>query len=444
MIGNRSNRFSFFAITCGLVVGSFSCGIIGDEGLEKYDKVHNGALSSQKNEASASLDTMDGGIVPFACKEKTKDLAFANKVTQTLFNRSVTEKERALAAAGKLNREKFVKEAVESPEASNGINRFIQNLFRVENIAPIAAMNNDNLAEALADRDLVADLKKEPIELVLRNYKERPWPWFFTTDEVPCTKKTAEIYEYPELESSSFVNGCKLPQNRRGFLGLASTLRAVPSTFASTNNNYARVAFAVYLTQGFRLFDATNGPTGEKGLGIPLADCVPTTDFRVDRNGLVYGTASVPAVGATCASCHSKYNAPLSIAFRHFDEFGRTYTFDGLDRIRNDLNAINTSVEMAKVLLNESQSCWSVDGISPPRKFNGIPGLARLIGDNPDMLGDALGVQLAQNLGNENPNPNISSTVKKYYMEGDQMLQSAIAGYLISESFQCAVPAKEE
>src|SRR5690606_25475981 len=135
----------------------------------------------------------------------------------------------------------------------------------------------------------------------------------------------------------------------------ASVLRANPSSMVSENNNYHRVAFAMYLAQGFKLLSATNGPTGDDGLGIPMPACAPISDMRVAQSGLVYGTGSVPAVGPTCASCHSRYNGPLSVAFRRFKADGSSWTFRDVDEIDNNLvTTLGTTKDQIKYLLNET------------------------------------------------------------------------------------------
>jgi hypothetical protein len=279
--------------------------------------------------------------------------------------------------------------------------------------------------------------------LVLRNL-DKPWSYFFTTKDIYCTKATAPLYNVAGNESSAFLS-CQLPSNRAGFLGLASVLRANPSSHATENNNYHRVAFSVYLSSGIILFAATDGPKGT-GIGIPLPACVPSTDVRRTVGG-AYGTASVPAVGADCASCHSRYNGPLSVAFRNFNEFGQTWRLEDFDDQNLFSNAriteLGTTRAELKVLLNETQSCWSKDGVAPPRTFDGVPGLGRLIAES-GLLGQALGVQLPEAMGNQVSDPNMSSTIKSSFNKNGQTLTSAIRGYLLSDSFQCQVKEESE
>lgn len=260
--------------------------------------------------------------------------------------------------------------------------------------------------ELVADSILAAQLKQEPIQLVLRN-KDKPWSWFFETRDIFCTKETARIYGFPVLEDSGFV-ACRLPEDRAGFLGLASVLRAIPSDFVSVNNNYKRVAFALYLAQGFKLLAATDADPGV-GPGQSMLACMPTTDLRLDPDGLAFGSAQVPLQGATCASCHSPHNGPLSIAFRRFKADGTTFKIEDLNELRGD-ERNGASVDLLKRLLNEPQSCWSFDKVTPPRKFSGVPGLGRLIAES-DTLGKALGIQVPQMLGNTEPDPSMTAHI---------------------------------
>jgi hypothetical protein len=167
-----------------------------------------------------------------------------------------------------------------------------------------------------------------------------------------------------------------------------------------------------------------------------LPRCVPTTDMRVNPTGLVYGTASIPIQGAVCASCHSRYNGPISVAFRRFDTKGRTWSVDDIERL-NDTMREGASPELLKNLVNESRSCWSVDGISPAQEFNGLPGFARILADS-KTLGGALGVQIPKHLDNREPTANASASIQKSYYANGETLQAAIKGYLLSDTFGCS------
>jgi len=417
-------------LTAGLL--GAGCGVIATD-VKKYDRSHDGVLSNPAETANLDVNT-DVSIIPMKCLQEKNDLAFANSVYQNIFSRSLKDSEIQDIHSGPLDRTSFVKTALGSPEAGNGITRFITNLLRLDNIT---IMDTNDQTALIEDSLLVADLKKEPAELVLRNL-DKPWNYFFTTKDVFCTKETAKVYGVAEFESSAFIS-CQLPEDRAGFLGLASVLRANPSSMVSENNNYHRVALAVYLAVGIKLLSATNGPTGD-GLGIPLPACVPATDTRVTSSGLIYGTASVPAAGSVCASCHSRYNGPLSVAFRRFKPDGSTFSIEDINQV-NNAAALGTSNAQLRVLLNETESCWSFDGIAPARRFSGVPGLGELIADA-GTLGTALGVQIPQMLGNVEPDPNMSSTIRKYFQDGGETLSAALEGYLLSDSFQCAI--KEE
>lgn len=438
--GNNRTAFKTYALVAGLAVLA-SCGKTTDssnrtsnsfDAKEHVEKYSQSADSKQSNKPTAKLDGVT--IIPIKCNVKKTNLAFANGVTQDLFGRPANKAESDAANAANFDRKKFVEDAVASSEASNGISRFVANLLVLHKIIPRAFDNNTPNEEIVAEASLVTDLQKEPVELVLRN-RDKPWDWFFTTRDIYCTKHTAKLYKAPVIDSGNFV-ACKLPEDRAGFLGLASVLRASPSNMYSTNNNYHRVAYAMYLAQGFKLLSATNGPTGDSGAGLGLPSCVPTTDTRKDPNGLVFGTAAIPAVGPVCASCHSRYNGPISVAFRRFDSDGSSITFERIDALTQAERNGATQAQL-KQLLNESNSCWSFDGIAPPRSMSGVPGLGRLIAES-GTLGRALGVQIPQNLANIEPDANISSTIEKSFNENGKTLPAALKGFFLSDSYQCA------
>ena len=252
-----------------------------------------------------------------------------------------------------------------------------------------------------------------------------------------CTVLTGDLYGQRIFDSLSFIP-CELPEDRAGFLGLASFLRANPSNLIMSNNNYKRSKLALYLAQGVLLNEATNGPEGDvaDGPGIAYPDCAPTTDMRVDPDGQQYGTAIVPLQGPTCASCHSTHNGPMSVAFRRFDAKGQSYTFEAIDRV-NGGNLNGNNRDFLKELINENESCWSYDSVTPPRSYSGVPGLGRLIAES-GTLGHALGLQIPRHLGNVPPDDNMKATIAKTYYDTDQTLDSAIRGFLMSDSFGCA------
>ena len=387
------------------------------------DELHkNGLFASDKTVTRIPMDS--------PCGREKSAFEFANAVIQTMFGRDMNEFEKSAITEESFNREQFVNQVLTMPESDHGISRFISNLFLLSNLKVNMDLDDE---ERLKDATLVGQLKQEPIQLVLRN-KDKAWPWFFTTREIFCTEETSLLYDFTIVDTVGFTS-CEMPEDRAGFLGLASVLRAIPSDFISVNNNYKRVSFALYLAKGMKLLAKTNGPKGE-GPGLPLPECVPLTDMRQTPDGLSFGTARIPIEGSVCASCHSPYNGPMSVAFRRFKEDGSRYTLEDIERInRNQLNG--ASVDLLQNLLNETQSCWSADGKTPPRKFNGLPGLARLIVES-DTLGKALGIQVPQLLGNREPVPNISSSVEYYYEESGQMLTGAFKGYLMSDTFQCS------
>ena len=392
--------------------------------------IHCGEKPEPSQEQQSLPVVENDDQIPLTCGIEKSHVTFANSVVQTLYGRDLSEGERRQAEQPEFNREAFVDAALNHQEADYGFSLFLSNLFQLSAITVNTGLEDEAL---IADTTLVAQLRQEPIELFLRN-KDKPWPWFFTTREIYCTKETAPLYDFPLYEGNGFSR-CTLPDNRAGFLGLASVLRAVPSDFVSVNNNYKRVAFALYLAQGVRLLAATNGPRGE-GPGDPLAPCVPVTDIRQDPGGLSYGTAMVPMEGATCASCHSPHNGPLSVAFRHFREDGSTFTIRNLEELNNE-ERHGQPPELLTEILNESESCWAPTPGIPPRPFAGQPGLSRLIVQS-GTLATALSVQIAASLGNLESTIEMSQSIRQSYETGGQTLQSAIRGYFLSQTFQCA------
>jgi hypothetical protein len=225
-----------------------------------------------------------------------------------------------------------------------------------------------------------------------------------------------------------------------------STLRAAstennPQAFYRENNNYGRAKNFIYWMKGMKLQANTAGPKGNDNV-TPMASCVPTTDMRVKKNedgtpGLVFGTASVPLSGSACSGCHSKYNAPLSIAFRRFDPNGVLLDFPAIDRLNNE-DTGGFSKELLKEILTEQNSCWAVDPDAPPQPFVGLVGLAEIAARNPS-FGQALGVQIPELLSNTAPDANMTASISKSYLEGGQTLKAAFKGLFLSESYRCEV-----
>lgn len=431
------------AITLAIIGALYfqGCGFLFNKDLKKYDEMHGGKLSSnletpEKSEPIQEKMLASSVRIPeVQCVREKTDLEFASGTFETLFRRQITEEERKDIATKSLDREAFISEMIESSEAQSGYTTFLSNLFQLSKIEPAGNFNNAD------DAMLAADLRQEPIVLVLRNI-DKPWKYFFTTNKIYCTPATANVYGISATSDNGFEE-CELPDHRAGFLGMASVLRAQPSSMFTTNNNRHRVAFALYLAQGFKLLDNTNGPRGGQK-GITMADCVPKTDLRIMESGTVYGTAAVPTVDGSCASCHSKQLAPLEIAFRRFDERGRDYTFDRVEGTQESFfRDIGSSRGQAKYLLNELTSCWSSDGVRRPEVFTGVPGLGRLIADS-GTLGKALGVQIPQNLGNITPDANMKATIQKHFEDGEETLKDAVKGFFLSKSFQCAFKAEED
>ncbi len=359
------------------------------------------------------------------CKARSPG-SFITALTQDLANRQPTADEMALARAADFTPEGFVDKVVASGLYDDAITKFVSNLFRLDSL----------VAEGDEERDLISDLKQEPITLVLRN-KDKPWRYFFSTRDVFCTKQTAPLYDYPAPAVSGFLS-CQLPAARAGFLGLVSVLRVTspsnnPQAFYRPNNNYHRVAAAYYFASGVTLVSATNGPKGE-GKGLPLASCVPTSDVRKSAQGLVFGTAAIPLAGPVCATCHSPHMGPLSVAFRKFGPKGETLKPEAIDNLSED-NAGASNKEL-KALLAEDGSCWAArDGV-PPAPFKGLSGLGEVMAANAD-FGTALGRQLPQHLANVQADEVTVQAIKKAFDEGGQTLAAALKGFLTSSRYTC-------
>jgi hypothetical protein len=272
--------------------------------------------------------------------------------------------------------------------------------------------------------------------LVQRN-KDKPWRDLFTTRDIYCSSRTAPLYDFPVDRNISGFVGCKMPVERAGLLGLVSVLRAFKSAYYVANSNRHRVALALYLGQGLQLSAKTDGPAGE-GRPEPLAACVPEIDTRIADSGLVFGTAAVPKVGPVCAGCHVKYLAPMEPAFLRFGLNGELLNLSDVDNFDNDvLEGIDRGT-LKDILEHGGKSCWAPDDpTNPPQNYTGLPGLARLIAGSPK-LGQALAVQIQQNLVNRAPEQFTTDAIVKSYQAGGETLQAALRGFFLSEPYQCA------
>jgi hypothetical protein len=365
-----------------------------------------------------------------ACAAK-KPRTFVTSVIQDMAGRQPHADELAKADAAGFDPVKFVDETLASPLIDDAITRFVGNLFRLSNITP------DPDGDGTQEGVLVSELRQEPIVLVTRN-RDKPWRYFWQTRDAYCTEATAKLYDYPLRDTAGFV-ACQLPPERAGFLGLVSVLRSTnlannPQAFYRTNNNYHRVSAAIYFATGVQLQQNTNGSPGT-GRGTPMPACAPTTDMRVAKGGLVFGTAAIPLKGPACASCHSPNMGPLSVAFRRFGPMGELLKLEDADKFAGvDTNATRTSD--LKAILAEDGSCWSPDGKSPPSAFHGLAGLGKVISES-RTLGRALGVQIPQHLSNTAATDAMIDAIEKSYWARGETLQAALRGYFLSEPYLC-------
>lgn len=367
-----------------------------------------------------------------SCAKNRSAESFVTAVIQDLAARTPTVDEINLAKDPSFSPEAFVDRALDSPLFDDGVTRFISNLLRLNNLSKFETVrNNEPLTKALGD------LKQEAITLVLRN-REKPWGYVFEAEDFYCTENTAPLYDFPLKESPGFVS-CKLPKERGGILSLLSFLLSTstpdkPQAFYLGNNNYHRVAVAVYIATGIELLANTNGPKGE-GRGIPMAPCAPADDMRTDKGGLIFGTAAVPLAGPVCATCHSTHMGPVSVAFRRFGTLGEVLKLEEFGRLVNDPNNI-TSLGDLKAILANQRSCWAPEPELPPSEFNGLAGFGKLIAHSAP-LGRALGRQLPRHLSNRDSDDETVNAVYRSYESGGKTLKSAFRGYFLSKNFRC-------
>jgi hypothetical protein len=408
------------------------------------------ANTDSNAQALGSVSFPIPAIPPVNCSKPRTNQGKVAAMTQDLYGRPPTAEELAQADAAAFDYDKFVDQALENSSARNGYTRFINNLFKVDRIIPNIEDDEDDPAVITLATQQAEHLKLEPSTLLLNNLNKE-WSWFWNTREFFCTDTTAQLYNLSVVKSNGFIS-CTLPEDRAGFMGLVSVLRATspkddPTALFMVNNNYQRVAALLYFEEGMQLLANTNGPKGD-AKGEPMPECVPTTDQRRAPGGLIFGSAAVPLAGATCAGCHSKYNGPLSIGFRSFDEFGASLTMEELTRIsrNNDRNTTRTSESLLKNLLAEQNSCWSVDGVSAPAAFYGLggskanklPGLADLVAKSPK-FGQALGDQVPRLLANVTPDDNARASIAASFYLNGRTLKAAFRGFLTSESYKCEI-----
>jgi|GEM_PF-2909543 len=430
-----------------------ACGELGQEkgnetiarGEVKADKFASGAdVASSRSDifdSSGNVKLPVGVKIPsvpaVACAKPRTNRQLVARVYQDVVNRVPTDEELKNVDDANFNYSSWLDGFLASSRMDDGYSKFMKNLLRLDQIV---ATDDDDVAEA----QLVNDLRAEPVELVKRN-KDKPWPWFWQTKSFYCTERTATLYGLTRLDAPNFVE-CTLPPERAGLLGLVSVLRASspaanPQAFYRANNNYGRVKNYVYWTKGLKLQAATNGPVGT-GAILPLQACVPTTDMRIKKNadgsaGLIFGTAAVPLSGSACSGCHSRYNAPLSIAFRRFEVDGTLLDFASIDALGGDKRE-GFSKELLKSLLAEQNSCWSPDPDAPPQPFVGLVGLADITARS-KTFGEALGVQVPKELSNVTADANMSASIAKTYYEEGQTLKAAFKGFFLSDSYRCEV-----
>jgi len=386
------------------------------------------------NGVSRSPQTPDSGTSPAlqnveVCKRRKSPQALVTSVVQDLGGRQPNEEELEQAQGKDFRYEAFVDNVLKSALFDDGIAKFVTNLFRLDSLK-----GDGKDAEKNAETE---DLKQEAVVLVQRN-RERPWSYFFKTRDVYCTERTAKLYDYPLVNTTGFVS-CKLPKERAGFLSLVSVLRSTspannPQAFYKTNNNYHRVASAIYFAKGIQMSANTNGPKGDGPL-VPTASCFPTTDKRTAKSGLIFGSAAIPLAGSLCSSCHSPDMGPLSVAFRAFGTQGELLSDEDVQIFAAEGTNVTPPSDLADIL-KEQSSCWSPDGKVAPQKFDGLAGLGQVIAAS-STLGGALAMQIPQHLSNTTPSAEMAASIERSFNESGGTLKGAIRGFLLSESYLC-------
>lgn len=369
----------------------------------------------------------------YSCDAAYTNLELSTKVISLLKGRKATVEEDTSAALPDFDYTGFVNEALKSPESDFGISRFVSSLLGLTALLPD---ENDITSEKLA---LLGDLRQEAVILVTRN-RDKPWSHFFATREIFCTARTGALYGIVTEITEPGFTGCQLPEDRAGFFGLISFLRAHPSGYYLVNNNYGRASQVAYLTQGIRLTGDPFRDKGEPG-GLPLPACVPRLDTRNDLTDEPFGTVAVAEYGSICAGCHSNFLGPLSVAFRRFGPKGQRLEPADLPGIPQTADAVLTNMDLLGSLLSESQSCWAHAVGGEPQLFDGLAGMATLASTSPE-LGRALAQQIPEHLAEQLPNENSTWWVKKNYEAESKTLDNAVAGYLNSDSFKCKTPGK--
>ena len=145
---------------------------------------------SSIRDADATVDrfSKDIKIPAIQCKREKSDREFVSSVTQALYGRDANSNDLRNIDSSSFSRANFVDNTLADDDSSVGVERFLSGLLGLHRIAVDTDLNDE---EQILDAQLIADLVKEPSILVLRN-RERPWSWFFTTQQVYCTVLTGD------------------------------------------------------------------------------------------------------------------------------------------------------------------------------------------------------------------------------------------------------------
>ena len=169
------------------------------------------------------------------------------------------------------------------------------------------------------------DLKEEFYQLLKASYDKVSFADLLLSPQVMVTANTAPLYGC-EVPSSGWAN-CTMKAPRDSFFTSVGYLRAKPSSFLATNNNYGRAAVMQFVIRGDVLkpgFDVDGGSTVVKD----LPSCLKSKDFRGQKGTAIAwrGSSAIPLAANLCQSCHiDRHMAAASILYRPFNSAGQIY-----------------------------------------------------------------------------------------------------------------------
>jgi len=169
------------------------------------------------------------------------------------------------------------------------------------------------------------DLKEEFYQLLKGSYDKVAFADLLLSPQVMVSANTAPLYGC-DVPSSGWA-ACTMKAPRDSFFTSVGYLRAKPSSFLATNNNYGRASVMQFIIRGDVLkpgFDVDGGSTKVK----ELPSCLKSKDFRGRAGTGVawHGSSAIPLAANLCQSCHiDRYMAAASILYRPFNSAGQIY-----------------------------------------------------------------------------------------------------------------------